>query len=134
MPRRTLLPWPEGLADWIDRALPELGGVRRVRLLTGDRLPFDWLPGGTYGYEGVTLWRRVYLRARRRPLDFDDWGDVLLLLHELVHVLQFRRRPLLFPLLYLAGLVRHGYRRHPAEREARERSAALAAAYWAEQM
>jgi hypothetical protein len=131
-PRRALLPWPEELADWIERALPELGDVRRVRLLAGDRLPFDWLPGKRYRYQGMTLWRRIYLRSRRRPFDLEDRRDVHLLLHELVHVLQFRRRPLLFPLLYLAGLAFHGYRRHPAEREAEERSAELAAAYWAE--
>jgi len=129
--RRTLIPWPAGLADWIDAALPELGGVRRVRLLAGDRLPFDWLPGERGLYEGMTLWSRIYLRAHRCPLDPRDRGDVLFLLHELVHVLQFRRRPLLFPLLYVAGLARHGYHRHPDEREARVRSAELAAAYWA---
>jgi hypothetical protein len=131
-PRRSLVPWPEELADWVDRALPELGGVRRVRLLAGDRLPFDWLPGERRRYQGMTLWRRIYLRSRRQPFDPADRRDLLLVLHELVHVLQFRRRPLLFPLLYLAGLALHGYRRHPAEREADERAAELAAAYWAE--
>jgi hypothetical protein len=130
MARRTLHPWPEDLADWIDGALPDLGGVRRVRLLAGERLPFDWLPGERGAYEGMTLWRRIYLRAHLCPLDPEDRGDVLLLFHELVHVLQFRRRPFLFPFLYLAGLARHGYRRHPAEREARERSAELSTAYW----
>jgi hypothetical protein len=130
--RRTPVPWPGRLADWIDRALPELGGVRRVRLLAGDRLPFDWLPGRRRRYEGMTLWHRVYLRDRRLPLDAGDRRDVLLLLHELIHVLQFRRQPLLFPLLYLISLARHGYDRHPAEREARARAAELAKAYWAE--
>jgi hypothetical protein len=123
------VPWPDRLADWVDGALPELGGVRRVRLLAGARLPFDWLPGERRGYEAMTLWRRVYLRDRLCPLDGRDRGDVLLLLHELIHVLQFRRHPLLFPLLYLIGLASHGYQRHPAEVEARKRSAELLAAY-----
>lgn len=130
MPRHLVpVPWPDRLADWVDRALPELGGVRRVRLLAGARLPFDWLPGERGRYQAMTLWRRVYLRDRGVPLDAGDRGDVLLLLHELIHVLQFRRNPLLFPLLYLLGLALYGYDRHPAEVEARQRSAELLAAY-----
>ncbi len=130
--RRNPAPWPDRLADWLDRALPELGGVRGIRLVACARLPFDWLPGERGAYEAMTLWRRIYFRDRFCPLDAGDRGDVLLLLHELVHVLQFQRNPLLFPLLYLIGLARHGYERHPAEREARTRAAELAAAYWAQ--
>jgi len=132
---RVPFPWPDRLADWIDGALPEiaeLGGVRGIRLIACARLPFDWLPGDRGAYEGITLWRRIYLRDRLCPLDAGDRGDVELLLHELIHVLQFRRSPLLFPLRYLLGLAVHGYDRHPAEREAKARGAELAAAYWRE--
>jgi hypothetical protein len=133
--RHIPFPWPDRLADWIDRALPEiaeLGGVRRVHLLACSRLPFDWLPGDRGSYEGITLWRRIYLRDRLCPLDAGDRRDVELLLHELIHVLQFRRSPLLFPLRYLIGLALHGYGRHPAEREAIARAGELTAAYWQE--
>lgn len=132
MAHRTAAAWPDRLADWIDGALPELGGVRRVRLVACARLPFEWLPGERRAYEAITLWRRVYLRDRFCPLDARDRGDVELLLHELIHVLQFRRNPLLFPLLYLLGLARHGYADHPAEREARVRAKELARMYWEE--
>jgi hypothetical protein len=38
----------------------------------------------------------------------------------LVHVLQFRRNPLLFPLRYVFDHFRCGYENNPAEIEARE--------------
>lgn len=45
--------------------------------------------------------------------------DDRLLKHELAHVRQWRRRPLLFPILYVTQHLRHGYRNNPYEVEAR---------------
>jgi hypothetical protein len=53
-----------------------------------------------------------------------------LILHELVHVAQYRRNPVLFPLRYLINHVRYGYDRNPAEVEARETASRLAASFF----
>ena len=52
------------------------------------------------------------------------------LLHELVHVAQYRRNPVLFPLRYLIHHFRYGYDRNPAEVEARETASRLAASFF----
>lgn len=69
------------------------------------------------GYSAVTLPPvGVFVLAERA----NDGG---LLAHEAVHWEQYRRMGAVrFYAAYLWGLVRHGYRDHPMEREARERS------------
>jgi hypothetical protein len=59
-----------------------------------------------------------------------DRAGIELVLHELVHVMQFRRNPITFPLRYLINHVRYGYDRNPAEVEARETAARLSAVYF----
>lgn len=109
--------------------MPAVAPVDRLRILSCRRLPFEWPPGRRSRIRGITLWRRVYLLDRCCPVDGCDFPAVELLLHELVHVEQFRRNPLRFPLRYLRDLVRFGYLQHPAEIEARQRAAALITAY-----
>ena len=124
---RKLVPLPEKLLNWISHAIPEVGEIGRVRFYCCDRLPFV----GTR-YSGFTLFGNIYLRESFFPIDPDDYGTVELIFHELVHVSQFRRSPVLFPLSYLARLAMHGYWQHPAECEARERAEVLARQYVAD--
>jgi len=128
MKKRVLL--PDDVCEWIDGAMPEIGGARTVRILRCSSLPFSWLPGFSARFRGLTLWRCVYIHERVGTAEphNPDWME--LLFHELVHVSQFRQRPLLFPLSYLWKLARIGYAQHPAEIEARERGAALSAAFY----
>ncbi|HYF50666.1 MAG TPA: hypothetical protein VEJ63_14735 [Planctomycetota bacterium] len=110
---------------WIDQVMPDLGGIRNVRIYVCSRLPFAWLPGFGRRFDGLTLWRSVYIHERAgAPGEKNDcWME--LLFHELVHVEQFRRAPLAFPFWYLWKLARMGYCAHPAEIEACERGAKL---------
>lgn len=117
------------LVAWIEANMVELGGMRRVRVRCCDRLPFQWLPGFMPTVQGITLWNTVYLKKRYCPIDPGRLDLVELLLHELVHVVQFRRGPLVFPLRYLYDYVRVGYRSNPAEEEARNRSEELIIRY-----
>ena len=39
--------------------------------------------------------------------------------HELMHVTQWERHPVTFPIRYIGAHIRHGYRDNPYEREAR---------------
>jgi hypothetical protein len=112
---------PACLAEWIERNMPEIGGLKGVRVRCCDRLPFQWLPGFMPDVRGITLWNTIYLKERWCPILAEDPDLVGLLVHELVHVGQFRRAPLLFPLRYLWDLARVGYWKIPAEQEARER-------------
>lgn len=109
--------------------MPELGGTKDVRVRCCDRLPFSWLPGFMPNVRGITLWNTIYLGREYRDLDTGSADDVELLLHELVHVGQFRRAPFGFPLRYLLDLARVGYIAIPAEQEARARAAELLAQY-----
>ncbi|HLJ56430.1 MAG TPA: hypothetical protein VKT77_15435 [Chthonomonadaceae bacterium] len=122
---------PAGLAHWIDFNMPELGGMRGVRLRCCDRLPFTWAPGFLRNVQGLTLWNTVYLKRGCCEIDPQRPESIELLLHELVHVGQFRRGPLSFPVRYLIDFARLGYLRIPAEREARSRAAELLARYLA---
>jgi hypothetical protein len=124
---RKCVPLPKKLAKWISRAMPEVGEIGRVRFYCCDKLPFV----GTR-YSGFTLFRSIYLRESFFPINLDDFGTVELILHELVHVSQFQRNPVVFPLSYLVRLGTHGYWNHPAECEARERAGVLARQYAAE--
>ncbi len=109
--------------------MPDLGGLRGVRVRCCNRLPFQWLPGFMPNVRGITLWNTIYLKEHCCPIDPASDDLVELLLHELVHVGQFRRGPISFPLGYLAEFVRRGYWNIPAEVEARERSTDLIARY-----
>jgi len=119
---------PAKLAAFAERNMPDLGGCGEVVIHCGARLPFDWLPGDRHCYCGMTLWNTIHLRSPV-TLDEDDDALVLLLLHELVHVEQFRAQPFLFPIKYVWGLMRYGYADHPSEIEARDRSDVLLAQY-----
>lgn len=116
--------WPEDLRRLLGRAFPHLGVSETVALYRCHRLPFDWLPGDRSKYSAMTLWNSVFLREGCFPPNGKAEMTVILL-HELVHVEQFRRNPVLFPLKYLLGLMKHGYADHPAEIEARDRGASL---------
>jgi hypothetical protein len=74
---------------------------------------------------GLTLANRVYIRTDYCPIDIENAGTVELVFHELVHVMQFRRNPILFPVRYLVRHLRYGYSLNPFEREARRRGAEL---------
>lgn len=113
---------PESWAHWIDVQMPELGGVRHVKFYKCARLPFEWCLPSTSKFTGMTLFKSIYLRERVFPLDPAKEELAHLVFHELVHVQQFRKNPLLFPLAYLLNLLRFGYWQHPAEVEAREKS------------
>ena len=108
------------MIDWLLRALV------RERVETAEPLPpgvslrrARWLPalGGLLSGMGrpaaaVTLGRTIIVHpaARITPR---------LLRHELAHVRQWQRRPLVFPLLYILSHLRHGYESNPFEVEAR---------------
>lgn len=117
------------LAGWIERNMQEIGDLRRVRVRCCDMLPFQWLPGFMPTVRGITLWNTVYLKRQCCPIDPANLDLVELLLHELVHVVQFRRGPLIFPLQYLVAYARVGYWRIPAEVEARNRAEELLDGY-----
>ena len=89
--------------------------LKRVRVICGARLPFDFIPRFSH-YIGLTLWNTIYLRE---PFQLGSADSFELLFHELVHVAQFQRAAFQFPLSYLWWLGVRGYRRHPAEIEAR---------------
>ncbi len=117
------------LVEWIERSMPELGGMAGVRVRCRDRLPFQWLPGFMPTVQGITLWNTIYLKRACCNIDPANRSSVELLLHELVHVGQFRRGPLTFPLRYLIALARFGYWSIPAEQEARDRAEELIGRY-----
>lgn len=102
-----------------------------LRRLVGDTVPDPRLP------EGVALVRGRWVPAlggrlsgMAGPAAAVTLGSTIvvhpdapvsdrLLRHELVHVRQWSRRPLAFPLLYVLEHVRHGYRNNRYEVEAR---------------
>jgi len=109
---------PENLASQIAELL-SLSDIHRVQFRLCRRIPFSWLVGGKR-LAGLTLWNRVYVVE-------DKWPDLELVIHELVHVLQFRRNPILFPFRYIIDHLRYGYEANPAEVEARETASRIAA-------
>jgi hypothetical protein len=124
-----LLSLPDPLQSWIAEHMPELASARRVRLNARRRIPFSWIPGNAT-VSGITLWNRIYLRDHFFPINVRDRRTVELIFHELIHVLQFRRNPLLFPVKYLAHHFMYGYENNPAEVEARRVAAQLSADYF----
>lgn len=117
------------LVAWIETNMAEIGGMTGVRIQCCDRLPFQWVPGFMPTVSGITLWNTIYLKKRVCAIRPDQLERVELLLHELVHVGQFRRGLLSFPVRYLFDLLRVGYWNIPAEKEARDRAAELIAQY-----
>ena len=104
------------LSAWIKANMTGAPDLRRVRIFCDTTIPFDWLPGNREKYIGITLWDKIWLRE---PFELNCEGAYELLFHELVHVRQFQRRPVRFPIGYLLNLRFKGYRDHPAEIEAR---------------
>ncbi len=119
---------PVDLAHWITAHMNDAPEIRRVRIFRGGTIPFDWLPGNRKKYIGITLWNQIWLRE---PFELDAEERYELLFHELVHVRQFAKNPIAFPIRYLVWLVLKGYWNHPAEIEARAVAAQLRTAYFA---
>jgi hypothetical protein len=71
-----------------------------------------WLSGMRAPAAAVTLWNVIVVGP-------DVEITRRLLRHELAHVSQWRRAPLLFPLRYLLQHLKHGYDNNPYEVEAR---------------
>ena len=100
---------PFGLSDDLLARYPEL---RRARWRRGGlALRVGGWCLGRRTVSGITLWRTIALAP---GVDLDPE----LLLHELRHVDQFDG-DWLFPLRYLWGSVRYGYRNNPYEADAR---------------
>jgi hypothetical protein len=122
MPTFTRVELPAKLQKWIDVRLPVTRGARIYR---SKRLPFEWL--GFSRRFNAMCWRNgVYLRECYFPIDETNPEHVRLILHELVHVRQYRSSRVFFPIRYLIDWLRYGYRDNPAEVEAREVSERLA--------
>jgi hypothetical protein len=89
--------------------LPSAVQLRRSRLL-------PWLGGKLAGMTrppaAVTLGRVILVHPDVVPSE-------RLLRHELAHVEQWSRHPLIFPFSYIRAHIRHGYRDNPYEIEAR---------------
>ena len=60
------------------------------------------------GWRGMTVGHTIILNPREEEKDFE---------HELIHVRQYNRLPLIFPFLYYIELLRHGYRMNKYEEE-----------------
>jgi hypothetical protein len=125
----TRIDLPDALAEWIRIHIPGAGDPTKIRFRSCRRIPFWWIPGNR-NMSGLTLANRVYLRAEYCPIDPANRCTVELVFHELAHVLQFRRNPVLFPFRYLLHHVRYGYANNPAEVEARQFAARLADQYF----
>jgi hypothetical protein len=120
---------PDPLLKWIRIHVPILGEPGEVQFRSCKRIPLWWIPGNR-NMSGLTLGNRVYLRTEYCPIDPSNRGTVELIFHELAHILQFRRDPMLFPLKYLLHHARYGYAGNPAEIEARQFAARLVSQYF----
>src|SRR5262245_10365346 len=109
---------PESTARWISRHLP-LADLDRIQFRLCRRLPFSWLVRKRQ-FVGITFWNRIYLVEENWPLGPPTRANLELIVHELVHVLQYRRNPIWFPLRYVIDHLRFGYGNNPAEVQARE--------------
>lgn len=117
---------PECFKNWVTQKMPELNGFKNIHFYIGEILPFDWLPGDRLSIAGLTLWSGIYLRKHEfLKAEMSDKNFVRLILHELVHVGQFLKNPVKFPIEYLWHYQKFGYRNMPAEIEAREVSERL---------
>jgi hypothetical protein len=128
MTRRVLL--PDHVTTWIARNLP-VGDLSRVQFRLGPRIPFWWVvPGGSFS--GLTLWNRIYVVEKFWSVEPLRRSSLELILHELVHVVQYRRNPITFPFRYVLDHLRYGYERNPAEVEARAIAARLTDSFFRE--
>jgi|KBSMisStaDraftv2_1062788.scaffolds.fasta_scaffold20321_4 hypothetical protein len=126
MTRKVVL--PDHIISWIAQRLP-LGDLSKIQFRLGPRIPFWWLvPGGTFS--GLTLWNRIYVVESCWFLEPLRRSTLELILHELVHVVQYRRNPITFPFRYVLDHFRCGYGRNPAEIEARAVAARLTNSYF----
>ena len=121
MTRKVVL--PEHIASWIVQQLP-LGDLSRIQFRLGPRIPFWWVVPGRR-FSGLTLWNRIYVVESSWFLEPLRRSTLELILHELVHVVQYRRNPITFPFRYILNHLRFGYVRNPAEVEARVTAARL---------
>lgn len=115
------------LANWIDRHMPDVGGVRTISIYCCD--PGDLPLGPIFKVvDGITLGEHIGLSAARGlcPVDPCDLTQVRALLHELVHVEQYKGTPGFFA-RYVAQFVigaltgNRAYHDHPDEVAARNR-------------
>jgi hypothetical protein len=70
---------------------------------------FWWAFGYMKSVRAMTIGHVVLLAPNRETLDLE---------HELVHVKQYQRMPVIFPVLYYLELIRKGYRNNTYEEEA----------------
>lgn len=126
---------PDCLANWIDHHMPALRGVRSVNFycMSAGDLPIGPLFESRLG---LTLGDHVGLSSSYGmcPLNACNFAQVETLLHELVHVEQYRTDPGYFGryvIEFLIGIPArpHAYWDHPYEVAARDRAAALIAEY-----
>jgi hypothetical protein len=121
---------PEHLTRWIVQRLP-VGDLSRIQFRLGSRIPFWWVvPWGSFS--GLTLWNRIYVVENYWFVEPIRRSTLELILHELVHVVQYRRNPITFPFRYVLDHLRYGYERNPAEVEARAIAARLADSFYRE--
>jgi len=123
------------LANWIDRHMPDVGGVRAISIYCCD--PGDLPLGPIFKVvDGITLGEHIGLSTARGlcPIDPCDLTQVRALLHELVHVEQYRSTPGFFA-RYVAQFVigaltgNRAYHDHPDEVAARNRGDQLLQVY-----
>ena len=70
---------------------------------------FWWAMWIWRGARAATIGHVILLSPKTEPGDLE---------HELVHVAQYIRAPLIHPLLYFINRIRYGYRNNPYEEEA----------------
>jgi hypothetical protein len=126
MPTQVFL--PENLARRISERLP-LADIDRIQFRVCRRIPFSWLVGNRT-LAGITFWNRIYVMEGNWRVEPANRSSVELIVHELVHVLQYRRSPLLFPLRYVIDHFRYGYDNNPAEVEARSVASRVADSFF----
>ena len=127
MKRRVSLPAP--IATWITQQLP-LDDLGTVQIYVRPRIPFWWLMPHRV-FSGLTLWNRIYLAESCWHGERVSRASLEIVFHELVHVVQYRRNPLTFPVRYVMDYLKYGYYRNPAEVEARETATRLIESFFA---
>ena len=71
-------------------------------------------------YLGIVLWPFVFIRPCTRANKFKTRSDVILFRHELEHCYQIHKEGVVkFYFNYLKDLIKHGYKNHPKEIQAR---------------
>ena len=119
---------PEKIARWISVQLP-LADLDRIQFRLCRRIPFSWLVGNRT-LAGITFWSRIYVTEGSWCMEPTSRSSLELVVHELVHVLQYRRSPLLFPIRYAIDHLRYGYDNNPAEIEARNIASRVADSFF----